>query len=479
MIPNKKINIVHVLSLCFVLVYLPIIGQNRVLNDSILSIEELFMSVKNFHPLAVQANIQNSIADAEFLKAKGGFDPIYKSNLQQKNFEHKEYYSILSSELKIPTWPGIDIKSGYEQNRGVYLSPENTTPGGGLFYAGLSLSLGQGLFIDERRTGLKNAEILQKSAQARQTDLINELLFTASISYWDWFRAYNVLEIYRTSLRNAQERFAGVKYNVTSGDRPTIDTVEAKIQIQNILLGLNQANLDFRNTTTILSGYLWDEDNTNTGLPKEMKPNLSENELQLPENQDMGNELSQFISDHPYLEQLRQKTQQLHVEMRLKKDKLKPIVQLQYNPLSEVVGSNVFSSVSLNNYKWGMEFKMPLFLRKERGDVKITDFKIKENELILASKSQELFNKYQTYYNEWLATLEQLDLFEETLILYEQMFFAEKRLFEIGESSLFIVNAREQSYINAKIKYTELVAKNKISYYSLYYFAGKLSVLTN
>jgi outer membrane protein TolC len=115
-------------------------------------------------------------------------------------------------------------------------------------------------------------------------------------------------------------------------------------------------------------------------------------------------------------------------------------------------------------------------LRKERGDIKITKLKIKENELILTGKFQALLNKLQVYINAWQATLEQIEIFEESVRLYEQMYISEKRLFDIGESSLFLVNSREQSYINARIKLAEMVAKNRISYYSIFYFAGKLGV---
>lgn len=42
---------------------------------------------------------------------------------------------------------------------------------------------------------------------------------------------------------------------------------------------------------------------------------------------------------HPYLEVLRQKLLQLDIEKRLKQDKLKPKLNVQYNPLSEAFGS--------------------------------------------------------------------------------------------------------------------------------------------
>jgi hypothetical protein len=52
--------------------------------------------------------------------------------LTKKQFKDTEYYSILNSSFKIPTWYGIEIKAGFEQNEGYYLNPENTVPNAGL-----------------------------------------------------------------------------------------------------------------------------------------------------------------------------------------------------------------------------------------------------------------------------------------------------------------------------------------------------------
>ncbi|MGB4839615.1 MAG: TolC family protein [Saprospiraceae bacterium] len=441
-----------------------------------LSIDVFFDKIKAAHPLAQQASVQNDIADAELLKARGKFDPVLSGSLNQKNFADKEYFSLLNSEIKIPIWPGLDIKGGYEINRGAFLGPEDNTPAGGLAFGGISISLGQGLLIDERRAGIRTAEILQKSASARQSELMNDLLFEASIVYWEWYRAYRVNEIYKLSLKNAVERFEAIKFNAAIGERPEIDTVEAKIQIQNIRVGLNQAMMDYRNAGIILSGYIWENENKNSEPDSTYIPqDLNQPESDLDELMSEPN-LIKLIGNHPYLEQIRQKINQLDIERKLKQDKLKPVINLQYNPIIEPIGNNFLTNFSFNNYKWGVEFKMPLFLRKERGDIKITELKIKENELILTGKFQALLNKLQVYINAWQATLEQIEIFEESVRLYEQMYISEKRLFDIGESSLFLVNSREQSYINARIKLAEMVAKNRISYYSIFYFAGKLGV---
>jgi hypothetical protein len=66
-------------------------------------------------------------------------------DFDKKQFKDTEYYSILNSSFKIPTWYGIEIKAGFDQNEGYYLNPENTA-NAGLTSLGISVPLGQGLY---------------------------------------------------------------------------------------------------------------------------------------------------------------------------------------------------------------------------------------------------------------------------------------------------------------------------------------------
>lgn len=447
------------------------ISQNS--EPKILELNTVFKSVTDFHPQAKQALLPLDFAKAELMKAKGAFDPQVGGNLSQKFYEDKTYYSIFNGDIKIPTWIGADFKAGYETNEGVFLNPEINTPTNGLFYGGVSVPLGRGLLIDERRAAVQSAEIGQNLASAARIDQLNELLYNTVTTYFEWFKSYHVLEVFKDAYKNAQERFAAVKVNALNGDRPIIDTVEAKIQIQNIGVGLIQAQNEFKNTATIFSGFFWNERNECIGLDASSIPMALPNQQNILE-QNMVNNFATFDQQHPYLEQVRQKLFQLEVDRKLKNDRLKPMVNLFYNPLFEPVANDVFSNLNLGNYKWGLEFKMPLFLRKERGDLKIAKLKIQETDLFLQDKSMALYNKYNTYINEWQATSAQIEVFQNTVKLYEDMLNAEKKLFANGESSLFLVNSREQAWINAKVKLTELIAKNRWSFYSIYYFAGKL-----
>ena len=153
--------------------------------------ERFYALVIQNHPLAKQANLEIQFGEKSVLKARGGFDPKLYNQLNQKYYAGSQYYSFLNAGLKIPTWYGIEVKSGFEMNQGAYLNPEEKPPNGGLWYGGVSVSLGQGMFIDQRRAELKKAKIYQQSTYFEQKLQLNELMYEAGYSYWNWFLAYH------------------------------------------------------------------------------------------------------------------------------------------------------------------------------------------------------------------------------------------------------------------------------------------------
>ena len=58
--------------------------------------------------------------------------------------------------------------------------------------------------------------------------------------------------------------------------------------------------------------------------------------------------------------------------------------------VSEPIGNNPLTNLSTNNYKWGLEFKMPILLRKERGEVKLANLKIEEKSLDLSYEQAQI-----------------------------------------------------------------------------------------
>ena len=103
-------------------------GQTTISNE--FSYNEFLGYVKKYHPLVKIADLNISEAQANLIMARGGFDPKLEADFDQKKYSDTDYYSIFSSSFKIPTWYGIELKAGFDNNDGYYLNPQNTVPDG-------------------------------------------------------------------------------------------------------------------------------------------------------------------------------------------------------------------------------------------------------------------------------------------------------------------------------------------------------------
>ena len=156
------------------------------------------------------------------------------------------------------------------------------------------------------------------------------------------------------------------------------------------------------------------------------------------------------------------KIKSAQVDKNFYTNKLLPKINFNYNLLNKGVGisqENLNNSYLNNNYKFGLELGMPLFLRTERANLGLAKIKIKEANYNLNLKELEIENKINAYINE-LSTLEkQLILFDKTISNYQRMLFAEEERFVQGESSIFLINNRQMKLVEAENKLVELKSK--------------------
>jgi len=431
--------------------------------QKILSVEDYYTLVKNNHPVSKQASLLTNIASSQNMNARGALDPYLYGYYDNKTFDKKNYYDGVETGIKLPTYYGIDFKAGYQTASGKYLNPEEITPTGGLAFAGVSVPLGQGLLIDKRRAAIQQAQFLKNINDAEKIDVINNLLFDALVVYYEWQLAKNQVDILEQFLTLQTVRFEGVKNNFKFGEQPEIDTVETLIQLQTIQMSLLKTKVEFTNKSLELSTYLWDTNNLPITLSENTIPTNLDS-LTILNNMENSAKINieNVVENHPNIVEYKYKILQYNIDRKLYTDKLKPKLNVNYNFLSSAVNLNTSQLNSYylsNNYKVGIEFAMPLFLRAERSNIAFAKLKIKNAELGLSQKQFVLKNKIQAYQNEYNNLILQLNIFNKTVANYKRMLTAEFSKFDIGESSVFLVNSRENKLIEAQQKLCELKMK--------------------
>lgn len=450
------------MRLAFLFLFIPFLASSQE-DSAVFTQDHLIWYVKNYHPVSVQGRLLLQRGENEVKQARGGFDPYLYASYEDKYYDDKNYFNLLNAGLKVPTWYGIELKTGIDQNDGVFLNPENNVPDGGLWFGGVSVALGSGLFIDDRRASLRQAQIFAESTYAEQQQLMNDLYFDAIKSYWKWVEAWNSLKVYEAAVELAQFRFEGVRQSYIVGDLPAIDTLEAKIQVQNRTISFNESTLEFQNATLELSNYLWFENNTPLELTDSISPPSYENiELSpLMPLDSLERIYSTLKLNHPEMQLFDFKLSQLNIDRRLKAEQLKPKLNLNYNFLTEPVGNEFYTTVSTENYKWGVGFSMPIFLRGERGALQISKLKIRETQMDQQLTLYKLKNRLQSFYNSQITLNQQVLLYNDAVDNYSRLLAGEIQKFEMGESSLFLVNSREINTIEAQLKLIHLLTRYK------------------
>lgn len=427
-------------------------GQN---NPTEFTYNEFLGYVKKYHPLVKQADLKLNEAQANLMQARGAFDPKIEVDFNEKQFKDNQYYSILNSSFKIPTWYGIELKAGFDNSEGIYVNPENTLPNSGLTSFGISVPVGQGLFINQRMADIRKAKIAQNLNAAERNLQAIDVLYEASVSYANWKRAFEEVKLYENYLVNASNRYKGIEKLISEGDKPAIDSIEAGIVVKTRLLNLEDAKLKLIKAKLELSNYLWLENNVPLELKDDLIPEITLSKtikevLQI-------NELNPIdLNNHPKIKALDAKIAMLKVDKKLKANALLPKLDISYNYLSE---PSYIDNYRFEDYKIGVNFSFPLFLRKERAGVKLANIKIQDSEFGLQFERKSIENKIKSQQQEIASLEKQREYIRKLIQDYNTLLNAEDRLFEMGESSLFVINSRENTLVSSQIN--EIVLENR------------------
>ena len=447
-----------------------------------LTLEDFLRTVTTYHPAARNADLEIQQAEAALRMARGAFDPKAYGTWDQKSFDGKNYFSVGAAGLKVQSAFGVSLKSEFNIARGQFLNPENKLPAEGQAVLGLNVPLLNGLLFDPFRAELQQAKLGMLGGAAQRRAQLNNLLFDAGLAYLDWALAYYQVQVFQQAADVAAIRLKIVVESFVQGDQPAIDTLETFIQLQNRLFDLNEARLELFNTRQTLETFFWEQ-----GKPTWINPlaGLTPDQLAQPATSapEINSYLTGLAERHPELQDLQIELQTYGIDRRLAAEQFKPRLDLSYNLLAQ--GTDFLSPINPNdgsllrdlltgNFKWGLNFSFPLFLRKEQG--KMESVRLKQ--VMTSNKFERKFTeqeaKIRNYFNELQTTQQQIELYSGITDNYARLFEAEQIKFELGESSVFLLNTREQKFLEARLKLMKLQALFRKNLLALAWASGQL-----
>lgn len=422
-------------------------------SDTVLTVTDILNYTLTYHPVLEAAMAKLHQAEAKLLEKQGAFDVKLSSGSSWNRYQSS---SAVGKPKK--TFETIN-KLAWQSRSGLYLSAGNKLVAGdvsssfsptgdtGDTFIEARLPLLKGLIRNKARAGEQQAELQITESEAGVLKKRLELLQKAGNVYWKWFTAGKSLEVTQNLTRLAEVRYKAVKRQAELGDKADIDRVEAEQELRRREALLAQEESKFLKAAQDLSLFVWDPgsrslvsqvpaiDRLPVGLPKSplVTSDLLEN----------GKVLAYQAQPDLKILGIGQKLSM--VDWRLAKNQLLPqldaIVRPGIQPGTDGIGPTL---------RAGVELSVPLQRRSAKGQLRYAQFRLDE----LDANERLLLAAIQVDVAQAVIGIEQaekqLSKTGEQVDLAIRLANGEQRRFDLGDSTLFLVNTRERQAAKAQ-----------------------------
>ncbi len=423
--------------------------------------------VLSHHPLIGKAELYDEIAESYLIKGRGALDKTFYTDYDGKQFKGLNYFRRWNSELTIPTRYPVDVSLGYENNTGVFTNNDNTVPSNGLLYGTINVTLLRGLLFDEQRFALRESELLADKSRIEQELIVRNILIQSMNAYVDWATAVEGVEIITAYSQRVSERHQFLIQLYQNGDKPAIDTIESRINLNTATKTKILAEEDLLRKRQKINMFLWD----NSGDPMVLLDSVVPQDM-LTVTEILSEEsfpLSTSWELDPIIKKKQIEIEQINLENRLEKEQLKPQLDLKLNTIHSLGDNDLAYSYNINDYKLGAYIAVPIVNRKTRGQIRLNKALIDQSILDQQYYQAELRNMYTMLNGAQTLNQESLDVSIEKVQNSNLLYTAEQLKFELGESSVFLVNSRELKLLESETEYIKNL-KSLCRIYTEFYF---------
>lgn len=411
------------------------------------------LSVRNHFPLIRQAIASRVVASGEVLAARGAFDHKVDgySNTQPLDFYENNWHNI---GLKRNTYWGGQVFAGYRIGRGSF-EPwyrERETNAGGEFKAGFAVPLSRNRTIDANRAELWRAQIERGRVEPEIRAMIIGAIRDGSVAYWQWVASAAASQVAQDILDLGLNRRGFLERQVQEGEKANIDLVDNQRIILSRSAKATDARRKLQQASVKLSLFLRDDFGVPVVLPSEVARATFPATIS-PESWGPLPDLELAQSNRPELEELQLARQQLAVLLRQACNETLPLIDGGL-----LFGQDVGQPTSSKRDKSEFEIEatlrlsVPLERRKALGKARQLRGKIAQIRAKTQFAADKIALEVQVAYAALIAAAQRVEQTTEGLALAKQMQDAERRLYELGQSTLFNLNLREKQTADAALE---------------------------
>jgi outer membrane protein len=422
-----------------------------------LSLEDVLIRVQRNHPKLRGAELERRMASAKRLEKQGAFDPaiVFENDTQRYNSypeRGKEKFETLNDvSVGMLTRYGAKISANSNFHYGDVKSPASGTGDTGTHFLGLNLPLLRGAGINPKSADERRAMIGEPLANAEYNQYRLALLLRASNSYWDWVASKLRMDINQGLIGLAETRARQIQERADAGDLPLIDAIEANQEVQRRRELLFKTQREFQKSTFSLANYLWNDAGVEV-----VRPTLGQAPDAMPQPKALNAEEVQnakltALKFRPELTQIALLRDMTDVDLDLARNQLLPVLDLYAGPGVDT-GAGSIGPV----FKAGVSMVVPLRNRTARGQVEQAKLKLEKLDLDQKALLQQVLLEVEDTASELNMTYQRYEAANQAYQLAKQLEEGERTRFELGDSTLFLVNQRERATAEALIRLIEL-----------------------
>jgi outer membrane protein TolC len=415
-----------------------------------LTLDEVLRSSATHAPAILEAITRERAADGRRLSAQGAFDILFEGDAQSRLLGTYDGTVVEGSVSRPFATNGGGLYGGYRVSRGDFPIYEDKafTNRLGEVKVGAIFSLMRDRFVDERRTRLGLADGDIALARLDREMIAIGVQRRAIDAYQAWVAAGLRVIVYRDLLALATERQASIERQIALGAQPSILGTENRQNIVRRQTLLVRAEQQLDAAANALSFYLRDDAGEPVAPAADRLPGRFP-ELRLPP---LGADLARRIV-RPDLDAILVRLDQVEARRELAENDMLPRLDVRAEAAKDVgpIGLGGASRTPAEAIV-GLRFSLPLERRQARG--RIAEAAAEADGLRLRRKlieDQILVEvnglAIQVDAAERLATLA-----GDEAALATRMAEAERRRFALGASDFIVVNLREESAADARLR---------------------------
>ncbi len=419
---------------------------------TVLELDEVTDSVLATFPLLEIAQREREIAAGKVLSAEGGFDldvSMYAINAPLGFYQTTRSGVVLTQ----PVYKGGYVYGGYKIGDGNF-EPwygNRETNEGGEFKVGIAFPLLRDRAIDKRRAALAQAQIAREAVEPGVQAAVLSVVQSAAQAYWTWVAAGQAYRAQARMLEVAITRNRAIQRRVELKDLAEIELTDNERLIASRQAKVIEAERKLQGAAIKLSLFLRSEQGQPRIPAKELAPPRFP-DLSLPDRERLQQDIDRALAARPELRDLQLQREQMLVELAQSQNQLLPSLSATAFSAQDV-GARASSKGDKSPFQMeaGLLMDVPLQRREASGKIRAAQGKLAQ----LTAKRVFAVNKITIEVQDAMSALvtahDRVLKAREALTLNERMEAAERRKFELGDSTILIVNLRELSSIEAEL----------------------------